>query len=374
VDWRLNEGGSEALNGDDLSMADTQNILLEFYKTTLDYRARVISIIFASGIAVAIPNVVTFFDNDQKSRNDILRIELERDVKDKEIQIKELELKLAAADKHQNYIGQFINQAIDKDIELRIRFAEYFATVSDEPERWEKFLVNLVKKRDECEAKSRTLADEQRKETPDDDRLSSLASDIEKLEGQVRSTTDQPRRVSSQTRRPSLALMLHLFGRPVKEIKEGKDQVCQTPDIEHFKQLVQAETIDDFSVNLIKPAFESLKRILDQVEQNELALRKSISVARSLCVRNERGTTRLDPHSFGTAINITIDRQSVPIGRSGTPEVAEKLRRISDYFEHAGWVWGGRTDPGFFEVGSDLLDQWENAGTLRAVGVVEANR
>jgi hypothetical protein len=356
-------------------MADTQNILLEFYKTILDYRARVISIIlptiFASGIAVAIPNIVTFIDNDHKARNDILRIEQERDLKAKEIQIKELELKLAAADKHQNYIGQFINQAIDKDIELRIRFAEYFATVSDEPERWEKFLVNLVKKRDEFEAKSRTLADEQRKETPDDDRLSSLASDIEKLEGQVRSTTDQPRRASSQTRRPSLARMLHLFGRPVKE---AKDQGCQSPESEHLKQLVQTETIGDFSVKLIKPAIESLKRILDEVEQNEPALRKSIDNVNGLCVRNEKGTTRLDPHSFGTAINITVDGQSVPIGRSGTPEVAEKLKRISDYFEHAGWAWGGRTDPGLFEVGSELLDQWENAGTLRPVGVVEANR
>lgn len=353
-------------------MADTQNILLEFYKTTLDYRARVI----ASGIAVAIPNIVTLIDNNQKARNEILRIDQERDLKDKEIQIKELELKLAAADKHQNYIGQFINQAIDKDIELRIRFAEYFATVSDEPERWEKFLGNLVKKRDEFEAKLQTLASEQQKDASDDTRLS-LAAEVDKLERQVHSTqqsADQGSRFSLELHRLSLNRVAEALGRPVKEVKKGSD--CQAPDNEQFKQLLQSETIDGkFSVELLRPAIESLRRILDEIEQNEPELRKSISGAEGLCVRDEPGTLRRGLHSFGTAIDIAIDGHFVPKGISGTSAVAEKLRRISDYFEHAGWTWGGRDvrpDPGHFEVGRELFEQWVHAGAMRPPSKAEA--
>jgi len=51
-------------------MAEAQNTLVELYKTTLDYRAKVVSIIFASGVAVAIPNLVTFLDNRTKAANE----------------------------------------------------------------------------------------------------------------------------------------------------------------------------------------------------------------------------------------------------------------------------------------------------------------
>jgi hypothetical protein len=60
------------------------------------------------------------------------------------------EIRAEQINQHQSNINQFIATAINQDIELRIRFAKYFAHVSDNKYRndWENYLKNLLEARE----------------------------------------------------------------------------------------------------------------------------------------------------------------------------------------------------------------------------------
>jgi len=63
---------------------------------------------------------------------------------------KQAELSFSQQTAHQQYIKDFFTTAINQDIELRIRFAEYFANLSGKPqdELWKQYLEELRKLRD----------------------------------------------------------------------------------------------------------------------------------------------------------------------------------------------------------------------------------
>lgn len=60
------------------------------------------------------------------------------------------EFRLTKETAHQQYIKEFFTTAINQDIELRIRFADYFAHLSDEEQRaqWDAYRTSLVAQRD----------------------------------------------------------------------------------------------------------------------------------------------------------------------------------------------------------------------------------
>jgi len=142
------------------------NVFLEFYKTTLDYKTKVISIIFASGIAIAIPNLVTFLNDRSKAEIDKQKAEIERQRVEKEIQLKQIELEITKSTKHQDHIAKFIELAASQDIELRLRFAEYFSFVAEEKDRkqWALFHSEIEKRRNATRDKIDELRDELAKE------------------------------------------------------------------------------------------------------------------------------------------------------------------------------------------------------------------
>jgi len=100
---------------------------------------------FIVGLAgVLIPGAISFytayFDNERKKA--------------------ELELSQQAA--HQQYIKDFFATAINQDIELRIRFADYFANLSGPLQEgmWRKYLTSLTALRDGNRQKINTLEGE----------------------------------------------------------------------------------------------------------------------------------------------------------------------------------------------------------------------
>jgi hypothetical protein len=351
-----------------------ESVLLDFYKTTLDYRTKVISIIFASGIAVAIPNVVSYFDNSSKAENERRKIELSGEydrrkleqeilLKKEEAKVKELELQIAKGSKYQDHIARFIEQAMTQDIDARIRFAEYFAAVSDEPDRWRGFLTSLVARRDDLDRKLALLALEQERESKDQGRIDSLLADIRKLEVQVNATraVAAPAAETAKPRAASQARLLQVLGRPVREIT-GQD--CQPPD-EQFRSRLESANVGPFTVTMLKPAITSLKSILNDIQAADAPLYRSIGSLGALCVRYQRGSQNFSSHAFGTAIDLSVDGRIIPIGGIASGDAAVKLRKIADVFEKAGWLWGGSyrvPDPMHFEVGSDLFEAWTGAG------------
>jgi hypothetical protein len=101
-------------------------VFLEFYRITLEHRAKLVSIIMVSGIAVAIPAAVDAY----KARLDLYAkdksLEIERVIQERETTLKDKEQKLNELQFRQNSIQAFSSTGLQQDIELRIRLAEIF--------------------------------------------------------------------------------------------------------------------------------------------------------------------------------------------------------------------------------------------------------
>ena len=84
---------------------------------------------------------------------------------------KESEFRLAQQTAHQQYIKDFFDTAINQDIELRIRFANYFANLSgpDQKELWALYLTDLESQRNENRKRINELEERlvQLKRTPE---------------------------------------------------------------------------------------------------------------------------------------------------------------------------------------------------------------
>jgi lysozyme family protein len=112
---------------------------LERYRLRLGFWQAIWGTLISGGVAVAIPAAVEAY----KARLDLRKAEQEVALKQKEIEGK-------AQDLHQTYISKFIDTALNQDIELRLRFSEYFSYVSDKESRdqWKLYHENLEKRRD----------------------------------------------------------------------------------------------------------------------------------------------------------------------------------------------------------------------------------
>ena len=75
---------------------------------------------------------------------------------------KNIELKLSQQNSQQQYVKEFLSTALAQDIELRIRFAEYFSTVSDDAYKkdWNAYLQILSDKRKAIRTDINTLEGE----------------------------------------------------------------------------------------------------------------------------------------------------------------------------------------------------------------------
>jgi len=346
-------------------MSEPQSTFLEFYKTTLDYRAKVVSIIFASGVAVAIPNIVSLINNHAQALNEQQKQQNELLIKKQEQKLKEIELQIAKSSKYQDYVAKFIDQAMNQDIEVRIRFAEYLATVSDEPSHWKEFLSGLVAKRDDLDTKKRQLAEAQVKAI-DETQFATLSQQIGRLEQQTKAVWASDFGISG-VRPLSVERLLQVFGRPAMNVGFN----CTQLDNKAIAAQLASETIGKLkAVTMLRPALESLKSVVADITKSEPALAASIDSAGGLCVRYARGSSnRLSPHAFGTAVDLRLDGMIFPIGVAPPTEIARRIARVAEYFERAGWVWGGRlalNDPMHFEVGADLFENWVREGKLNS--------
>jgi lysozyme family protein len=119
--------------------AEQAPVSLERYRLRLGFWQAIWGTLISGGVAVAIPAAVDAY----KARLDLRKAEQEVALKQKEIESK-------AQDLHQTYISKFIDTALNQDIELRLRFSEYFSYVSDKDsrEQWRLYHDGLEKRRD----------------------------------------------------------------------------------------------------------------------------------------------------------------------------------------------------------------------------------
>jgi hypothetical protein len=135
--------------------------------------------------------------------------------------------------------------------------------------------------------------------------------------------------------------------------------------------LVETRQIGPLRVRGLRPALDSLASILAEIKVRAPDVFAGLGTAGMLCARLVRGsTTSISNHSWGTAVDLTLDGN---LDRRGDDMVQEGLARIAPLFNEKGWYWGagfGTEDAMHFECGDDLIRSWHAEGVFGAPGVI----
>lgn len=191
------------------------------------------------------------------------------------------------------------------------------------------------------------------------------ATEDEQHQPETEALTEQMRaargRFNKGVTQPRNQTMLTLLGRPREDL--GTD--CRTISNPKLKALVETRQVGPIKATMLKPALDSLERIVAKLQTDEPDIYAKLGTAGSLCVRLIRGSTSsVSNHSFGTAIDITLQGELDPFA-DGTMQIG--LVILAEHFNEEGWYWGGgynREDGMHFEVGEETLRKWVDAGLI----------
>jgi D-alanyl-D-alanine carboxypeptidase len=155
--------------------------------------------------------------------------------------------------------------------------------------------------------------------------------------------------------------MMALLGPPREDY--GTD--CRTISNPKLKALVETREVGPIKVTMLKPALDSLERIVAKLKEDEPDIYAKLGTAGALCVRFIRGSnSSVSNHSWGTAIDITLQGELDPFA-DGTMQIG--LVILAEHFNEEGWYWGGgynREDGMHFEVGEETLKKWVEEGLI----------
>jgi D-alanyl-D-alanine carboxypeptidase len=182
--------------------------------------------------------------------------------------------------------------------------------------------------------------------------------ETEALTEQMRAARD---RFNTGVTQPRNKTMLALLGRPREDL--GTD--CRGITNPRLKSLVETRQIGSIKATMLKPALDSLERIVAKLQEDEPDIAAKLGTAGALCVRLIRGSnSSVSNHSFGTAIDITLQGELDPFA-DGTMQIG--LVILAEHFNAEGWYWGGgynREDGMHFEVGEETLKKWVDEGLI----------
>ncbi|WP_225027882.1 M15 family metallopeptidase [Xinfangfangia pollutisoli] len=168
-------------------------------------------------------------------------------------------------------------------------------------------------------------------------------------------------RFNKDITQPRNRTMLELLGNP----RDSYSQDCQGMTNAQLKALLEQRSVGPITVTMLKPALDSLQRVLDRLKASDPDIYAKVGTAGALCVRNIRGsTTSISNHSWGTAIDLTLEGQLDGFADGGTQF---GLLILAEYFNDEGWFWGAaynREDSMHFEVGEETLRAWKAEGRL----------
>lgn len=160
---------------------------------------------------------------------------------------------------------------------------------------------------------------------------------------------------------PKNRVMLELLGPP----RESYSTACQPVTAPRLKALLETRTVGPMTVSMIRPALDSLARVLERFRQSDPDIHAKVGTAGALCARFVRGSTSsISNHSWGTAIDLTLEGVLDPFADGGTQA---GLLYLAEYFNDEGWYWGAaynREDSMHFEVGEETLRRWRAEGRI----------
>ena len=160
---------------------------------------------------------------------------------------------------------------------------------------------------------------------------------------------------------PGNAVMLKLLGSPRDSYGSG----CQGATNPRLRALLETRQVGPIRVTMIRPALDSLERILAELAEDEPGIHAALGTAGALCARFVRGsTTSISNHSWGTAIDLKLEGVLDGFGDGSTQF---GLLLLAELFNEEGWYWGAtysREDSMHFEVGVETLHRWADAGVI----------
>lgn len=146
---------------------------------------------------------------------------------------------------------------------------------------------------------------------------------------------------------------------------------CQPVTNSELKARFVTANVGPFRVTGLDDAVESLRAILARAKEVQPEAYASLGTAGMGCPRLVRGSkTSISNHSWGTAVDLTVDGQLIPLGKQA---VQRGLLLIAPFFNDAGWFWGAgfsRADSMHFEAGRALITKWAGKVSTRVAGAV----
>ena len=160
---------------------------------------------------------------------------------------------------------------------------------------------------------------------------------------------------------PRNKTMLEILGNP----RESYSTDCQAVTNPTLKALQETRQVGPIKVTMLKPALDSLERVMNRLKETDPDIYAKVGTAGALCVRFIRGSnTSISNHSWATAIDLTLEGQLDGFADGGTQF---GLLILAEYFNDEGWFWGAaynREDSMHFEVGEETLRVWKAEGKL----------
>jgi hypothetical protein len=168
-------------------------------------------------------------------------------------------------------------------------------------------------------------------------------------------------RFNQSITQPRNKTMTEILGPP----RDSYSTDCQPVTNPRLKDLMETRQIGPITVTMLNPALDSLERIMARLEKSDPDIWAKVGTAGAMCARFIRGsTTAVSNHSWGSAIDLTLEGQLDGFADGGTQF---GLLILAEYFNDEGWYWGAvynREDSMHFEVGEETLRQWVAEGKL----------
>jgi hypothetical protein len=151
------------------------------------------------------------------------------------------------------------------------------------------------------------------------------------------------------------ATMRAQFGAP----RATYSQACQAVTNATLAGRIVTRNAGPFHVTGLDSAVTSLSTIMGAIAVDQRLVYRVLGTAGMLCARYVRGsTTSVSNHSWGTAIDLTLDGILDP---RGDDQIQFGLHLISGIFNANGWYWGAgftTEDAQHFEAGTALVSTW----------------
>ena len=182
--------------------------------------------------------------------------------------------------------------------------------------------------------------------------------DVEEITEDMRIAPDQ---FNIGLTQPGNRVMLDLLGQP----RETFGEDCAPVTNARLNALLETRQIGPIRVTMIRPALDSLERIMARLEESEPDIYNAIGTAGALCARLIRGSrSSISNHAWGSAIDLTLENRLDRFADGGTQF---GLLLLAELFNEEGWFWGAtyeREDSMHFEVSVETLLDWNAAGRL----------